>query len=163
MQNDIFSEVFDGAVDEFYEPSKPTEEEQLTQSEESFDPSARLDMEMLLTNGKIVAEIELAGHVFMIRTLTIGEELAVADVCKEYYNNFTEAKAIATATVAAALESIDGRPLMHSLGPDPVSNIRQKFQYIRNKWYWVLISELYANYAGLLDRQIAAFEELRGK
>lgn len=163
MQNDIFSEVFDGAVDHFFDPSEQSEEDQLTAIEENGDPSSRLDMEALLTNGKITEEVELAGHTFVIRTLTIGEELAVAEVCKAYYENFTESKAIATATVAAALESIDGRPIMHSLGPDPVANIRQKFQYIRSKWYWVLIAELYAHYANLLDRQVNAFEELRGK
>lgn len=163
MQEDIFSEVFDGAVDDFFDPSEPTEEEQLLETEEKTNPSVNLDMEMLLTNGKITQEVELAGHTFVIRTLTIGEELAVSDSCKEYHGTFTETKALATATVAAALETIDGRPLMHHVGPDPTANIRRKFQYIRNKWYWVIIAELYANYTLLLDRQIAAFEELRGK
>ena len=162
MQNDIFSEVFDGAIDQYFD-SDITEEEQEFQNEEAVNPSVRTDVENLLTNGSISKEIELAGHVFVMRTLTIGEELAIAEICGAYDGNFAQAKAIATATVAAALESIDGRPLMRTLGPDVKNNIRHKFQYIRNKWYWTIINELYEHYQLLLERQISAFEELKGK
>lgn len=162
MENDIFSEVFDGAIDQYFE-SNSTDEEQEFENEESINPSLRTDIENLLTSGSISKEIDLAGHVFVLRTLTIGEELAIAEICGVYDGNFAQAKAIATATVAAALESIDGRPLMKSLGPDVKNNIRNKFQYIRNKWYWTIINELYEHYQLLLERQISAFEELKGK
>lgn len=163
MQNDLFSEVFDGAVDQYFDPQSATEEEQDLQNEEDVNPSLRTDIENLLINGSISVEVQLAGHSFVLKTLTIGEELTIAEICKAYEGNFAQAKAIATATVAAALESIDGRPLMHKLGPDELSTIRQKFQYIRSKWYWIIISELYEHYTLLLDRQITAFQELRVK
>lgn len=163
MQNDLFSEVFDGSINQYFDPTSPTEEEQEFKNENEIDSSARNDIENLLTNGSISTEIELAGHFFALRTLTIGEELAISDVCSEYEGNFSHAKAIATATVAASLESIDGRPLMRSLGPDERNNIRQKFHYIRSKWYWIIINELYEHYLVLLDRQINAFQELKGK
>lgn len=163
MQNDIFTEIFDSGIENNFDPHEPTEEEQQAIDEEGFDPSVRNDMEALLTNGFISKEVELAGHTFVLRTLTIGEELAVAEVCKSYEGDYTQAKAIATATVAAALETIDGRPLMHHLGPEPTNNIRKKFQYIRNKWYWYIINELYEHYRELLEKQAIAFNELRGK
>jgi hypothetical protein len=163
LQNDLFSEVFDGAIDQYFDEASVTEEEQDFQNEEEIEPSLKSDIENLLTNGRIFKEIELAGHTFVMRTLTIGEELAVAEICGAYDGNFAQAKAIATATVAASIETIDGRPLMRSLGPDAKNNIRQKFQYIRNKWYWVIINDLYEHYELLLGRQINAFQELKGK
>jgi hypothetical protein len=164
QQEDIFSEVFDGAVDHFFDPSEPSEEDQQFHNEEiDVNPAIRTDMDNLLTNGFISTEVELAGHVFAIRTLTIGEELAVALVAADYDKNYAQHKAVAVATVAAALETIDGRTLMQSLGPDPATNIRQKFLYIKNKWYWAIIEELYRNYLFLLERQIQAFRDLKGK
>ena len=163
MQDDIFAEVFDGAVDEYFDTSEATDEEKEFQEEEKVTPSIRTDIENLLSNGAIFDEFEIAGHVFVIRTLKIGEELSVAEICKDYEGTIAEAKAMATATVAAAIETIDGRPLMRNLGPDSKNNIRQKFGYVRNKWYWIIIGEIYERYLILVNRQINAFSELRGK
>lgn len=163
LENDIFTEVFDNDLDEFLNVENLTEEEKELEIEENIEMSLRQDIENLLTVGHISKEISVAGHTFVMRTLKIGEELAIADACREYDGTFAHAKAIATATVAAALESIDGRPLMRSLGPDNTQNIRQKFSYIRGKWYWAIINELYEEYTILLDRQIVAFGELRKK
>ena len=99
LENDIFAEVFDGAIDQFFEQNI-TDEEQEFENEESINPSLRTDIENLLTSGSISKEIELAGHFFVMRTLTIGEELAIAEICSAYDGNFAQAKAIATATVA---------------------------------------------------------------
>lgn len=163
LENNIFSEAFDTELDQFLADQNLSEEDQESQIEESVEPSLRQDIENLLTVGHISKEIGVAGHTFVMRTLKIGEELAIADACKEYDGTFAHAKALATATVAAAIESIDGRPLMRSLGPDQSQNIRQKFSYIKNKWYWAIINELYEEYTLLLDRQIIAFGELRKK
>lgn len=163
MENDLFSEFFDNPTSATFESVEMTEEEKDEEIESSLTPSVQRDIENLLTRGSISREVELAGHSFVLRTLTIGEELAVAEISGEYEGNFAQTKAVATATVAASLESIDGRPLMSRLGPDVNSNIRQKFQHIRNKWYWIIISELYEHYSLLLDRQLNAFEELRKK
>jgi len=163
MQNDIFSEVFDSSIDQYTDESSPTDEEKEFENDEQVTPSLRTDIENLLINGSISAEVELAGHIFVIRTLKIGEELAIAEICKEHEGGIAEAKALAAATVAASIETIDGRPLMRNLGPDVKNNIRQKFSYIKNRWYWIIISELYQHYLILIDRQINAFQELQGK
>jgi hypothetical protein len=163
LEQDIFSEVFDNDIDQFMSSQNLSDEDKNNLIEQSIDAILRQDVENLLTNGKISKEVEVAGHTFVIRTLSIGEELAIADACREYDGTFAHAKAIATATVAAAIESIDGRSLMRSLGPDDNKNIRQKFIYIRNKWYWAIINELYEEYLLLIEKQIAAFEELRKK
>lgn len=163
LENDLFSELFENPTSVVFEPLEMTEEEKEEEIESNLTPSVRRDIENLLASGSISKEIELAGHSFVLRTLTIGEELAVAEIAGEYDGNYAQTKAVATATVAAALESIDGRPVMQRLGPDRSNNIRQKFQHIRNKWYWIIISELYAQYSLLLDRQINAFGELQKK
>lgn len=164
LQNDIFAEVYDGAIDNFIDPEEKTLEEEAFENEEfDVDQSVRRDLDSLLHNGSISHTVELAGHSFVIRTLSIGEELAVASVCEDYAKSIAQSKAIATATVAAALESIDGRALMHSISPDPLTNIRHKFAYIRNKWYWAIIEELYGQYVLLSERQLYAFQELKGK
>jgi hypothetical protein len=163
-QNDIFTEIYDGAIDTFIDPEEQTLEEEEFQSEEfEINQSMRKDLDSLLQSGSISDSIDLVGHTFVLRTLTIGEELAVASVCDDYAKSIAQSKAIATATVAAALESIDGRPLMHSISPDPLVNIRHKFGYIRNKWYWAIIEELYRRYVDLSERQLYAFQELQGK
>jgi hypothetical protein len=163
LEQDIFSEVFDNDIDQFMSNQNLTEEEQEYEIDSAIEDSLRNDIENLLTNGSISKEVDVAGHTFVIRTLTIGEELAIADACKEYDGTFAHAKALATATVAASIESIDGRPLMRSLGPNQTGNIKQKFVYIKNKWYWAIINELYEEYMVLLDKQIVAFGELRKK
>ena len=169
LEQDIFTQAFENPSNFEFSPTDEnnssfmTEEEESRMVDESIDSSVKTDIENLLTNGYISQEITIAGHEFVLRTLTIGEELAVAEISDEYDGNFAQTKAVATATVAASLESIDGRPLMHSLGPDVKSNIRKKFQYIRNKWYWIIISELYEHYSVLLNRQAYAFENLKGK
>ena len=164
MENDFFTNAFENGIQnehEFFQDL--TEEEKDIEIESEIDSLLKNDIENLLTSGSISKEINVAGHVFVMRTLTIGEELAIAQACRDYEDTTAQAKAIATATVAAALETIDGRVVMKSLGPDPTSNIRQKFQYIRNKWYWIVIAELYEHYVNLLDRQANAFNELRKK
>ena len=117
----------------------------------------------MLTVGKLSATVTYAGHEFVIRTLTIGEELAIAEICRPYDDTIAQARALATATVAAAIESVDGMPLMRSIGPDESAAIRQKFNFMKSRWYWNIIGHIYQEYLNLLQQQLTAFEELRGK
>ncbi len=121
------------------------------------------DLYGLLVLGALDKEVEWGGHAFRIRTLKVGEELAVTLIIKDYTETVGQMKAYATATVAAALEQVDGRPLIAPLGPDIRASVRQRYEYIRDNWYWPTIEFLYTEYLELLQRQIKAMEELEGK
>lgn len=161
METEFFAELFE----QNEETNIPilTEEETDAQNSGEIPVAVRDNIENLLTNGALTATVSVAGHEFVIRTLTIGEELAVADVCKPYSDSLAQARALATATVAAALESVDGRMLMQDLGPDKSIAVRQKFNYLKNNWYWNIVGHIYQEYLVLLQQQVVAFEELRGK
>lgn len=161
METEFFAELFDENVDD--NSDILTEEERIVENEREISPRTRDNIETLLSRGKLTSTVVYAGHEFVIRTLTIGEELSVAEICRQYDDTIVQARALATATVAAAIESIDGMPLMHSIGPDESMAIRQKFNFIKSKWYWNIIGHIYQEYLALLQQQLIAFEELRGK
>lgn len=161
METEFFADLFEQNED----TNIPilTEEEADAQNASEIPVAVRDNIENLLTNGKLTATVSVAGHEFVIKTLTIGEELAVAEVCKPYADSLAQARALATATVAAALLSVDGKPLMQDLGPDKAAAVRQRFNYLKNNWYWNIVGHLYQQYLVLLQQQVVAFDELRGK
>jgi len=161
MEKDFFADIFDEQGDENFEIL--TEEEKDIEIEQKISGPVRGNIENLLINGRLTRNISFAGHEFVIKTLTVGEELAVAEVCASFAGSIAEARALATATVAASLESVDGLALMRSLGPDATASVRQKFNFIKNKWYWNIIGHIYQEYLGLVEEQMAAFEALQGK
>lgn len=115
----------------------------------------------LLYLGHLEGRVSYAGHVFTLRTLKAGEEIEVALVTNEYKETAGFPKAYAIATVAAALDTVDGAPLAQQLGPDLKLPISQKFQTVR-QYYWPVIEFLYESYTQLLEQQIEAFEALQG-
>lgn len=130
---------------------------------DEFPPEVAEEVIGLLYLGQLTSDVHWAGHNFTLRTLKTGEELAVALLLKDFTDNIGMAKAYATATVAAALESVDGRPLIGALGPDVRVSIGDKHQYLSENWYWPVIEFLYNEYLKLLERQIAAFQAFEGK
>jgi hypothetical protein len=161
MEPDFFSEFFEETSEGNY--AILTEDERNNELESEISPPVRANLDNLLMNGRISETFSFAGHEFVMRTLTIGEELAITDICGPYEGTLGQARALATATVAAALESVDGMPLMQSIGPDPNSSVRQKFNFIKNKWYWNVVGHLYQQYIVLVEKQLVAFEALQGK
>lgn len=161
METEFFAELFDENAD--INSEILTEEEKVAENEHQIPPRTRNNIETLLTVGKLSATVVYAGHEFVIRTLTIGEELAIAELCRPYDDTIAQARALATATVAAALESVDGLPIMRSIGPDESMSIRQKFNFIKSRWYWNIVGHIYQEYLSILQQQLIAFEELRGK
>lgn len=161
MEEEFFSQLFNNPEPENFIPL--TEEENNDIIEEQIPPVTRGNLDNLLINGKITETISFGGHEFIMRTLTVGEELAISAICSGYEGTLAQGRALATATVAAALESVDGLPLVQSMGPDPSVAIRQKFNFIKNRWYWNIIAHLYQEYMKLLEKQLEAFETLQVK
>ena len=131
--------------------------------EERFSPEMQQEVTGLLHIGHLTGRFNVMGHVFVLRTLKLGEELAVGQVVDEFAGTVVQGQAFAAALVAASLVSVDGRPLMAPLGPDQETTIRDKFEYITTKWYTDTVLEVYAAYKTLQERQAKAYDAVAGK
>lgn len=143
------------AYDELFEV--PVKEEEESVEEVSADVQA------LLQIGYLTDTFEFAGRQYLIRTLKIGEELQVGLISQKWVGTIDEGRAYVTAVLAAAIQTVNGKPLIVSLGPsDEKILIDRKFEYLLEEYYWNSIKELYNSYyKPLLDRQIEAFEEIK--
>lgn len=135
-----------------------------------IDPTEEIDQELpsealigLLNVGRLTKDISLFGDNLRLRTLKIGEELEVGLLIKKWTGTPEEGRAFVVATVAAAIESINSKKLVQSLGPSEEDELRRKFDYVRTKWYWPTVQQIYEEYVGLQQDQIKALEELRSK
>lgn len=133
---------------------------------DEFDPRYAADLEGLLFLGKLSNTVHIFGHSFTLKTLTRGERLACAQLCKDYEDTLGFADALQTAYVAACVTHVDGQSLVQPLTPnehrDPIVWIRQNFDVVR-EWFDPVIETVYEKYNDLLVRQTQAFIELEGK
>ena len=117
----------------------------------------------LLFIGKLTKSFNYQGHDFVIKTLKMGEELEVALVTREFEQTIDYPRALATALVAASVETVDGKPIVTALGPSEDDLLQRKFEYIKDKWYWPTIGHVYEKYIELLQEQKEALDEFSKK
>lgn len=121
------------------------------------------DVVNLLNLGELKARMDVRGHEVWLRTLKINEELQIGVLIQPYVNTIEEGRALATATIAAAIDSIDGKPIVMNMGPDE-DTLKRKFDYVRTRMYWPVIKMIYEEgYIPLVRRQVEAIEEFRKK
>lgn len=124
---------------------------------DQFDPEVQADVDGLIHLGALFDEVEFCGHTFGIRTLRLGEELAASKVVEPFRNTLKEGEAWASAQVALALTSVDGdENFCPQAGPNQDAYARARFQYLGKNWFWPTVEYIYANFARLQDRQVAA-------
>lgn len=125
----------------------------------TFDDKWKKDFEGLLYLGKLEKEItSIPLHKFIVRTLTVNEQLEVLLITQPYADGIGYARAYKAAVVAAGLVSIDGKELVPS---DKNSNIlRQKWDYVTNGWYEPVIDILYEEIDQLHARMIEVCQEI---
>jgi hypothetical protein len=146
------------------EPTPVPEPTPESDDPDEFPEEVHEDVHGLLFLGALSTEVELWGHKVVLRTLKAGEELAVGQIVSEYNETPSQGKAFAIATVAASIETVDGRIISKPIGPsDSLASIRQKFEYIRENWHWPFIETIYFEYSQLVVRQAMAFDALEGK
>jgi len=128
-------------------------------SDLTFDTKWQKDFEGLLYLGKLEKEITtIPMHKFVVRTLTVNEQLEVLLITQPYADGIGYAKAYRAAVVAAGLVSVDGKELVPT---DKNSNIlRQKWDYVTNGWYEPVIDILYEEIDGLHARMIEVCQEI---
>ena len=121
------------------------------------------DIYSLLNLGELSQEFDVRGHKVVLRTLKVGEELEVSTFIQPFVGTIDEGRALATATVAASIVSLDGNPIVRELGPDE-NVLRKKFDFVRTKMYWPVIKLIYEEaYAPLVERQMEAISEFQKK
>lgn len=125
---------------------------------EAFDPKFRTDFEGLTYIGYLETPVEAFGHEFLIKTLTVGDKLQVAQICKEFEGTYGYARAYKAAVLAGALIQVDGEPI--TVAEQKRSVVRQRFEYIVNTWYDPVIEVLYHKVDQLELRVLEISQEL---
>lgn len=134
----------------------------LEESEEEDLPVSQ-DIHSLLNLGQLTQEFDIRGHKIILRTLRVGEELEVSTFIQPFVGTIDEGRALATATIAASIVSLDGGPLVREIGPEE-NMLRKKFDFVRTKMYWPVIKILYEEaYVPLLERQVETIKEFQKK
>jgi hypothetical protein len=128
-------------------------------SDLTFDDRWKKDFEGLLYLGKLEKEItSIPLHKFVVRTLTVNEQLEVLLITQPYADGIGYARAYKAAVVAAGLVSVDGKELIPT---DKNSNVlRQKWDYVTNGWYEPVIDVLYEEIDQLHGRMIEVCQEI---
>lgn len=110
-----------------------------TENEEPgpFDPRYKEDFEGLMYLGALSARFSYIGHRFHIRTLTTDELLAAGVITRRYEETMGGPRAYATAMVALATVSVDGRGLPSPIGEgdEDYAWAFERFDYAKARWF----------------------------
>jgi hypothetical protein len=120
----------------------------------SFDARHTEAFTGLLYVGALTDRFSWLGHEFVIRTLGVDEQLAVAQVTKQYEGTGGgEQLAYATAIVSLAVVSVDGEELPTPIGEDAklAEWAHRRFSYVKQNWFSYTISEVFQRYLSLED------------
>ncbi len=128
-------------------------------SDLAFDERWKNDFEGLLYLGKLEKEVtSIPLHKFVVRTLTVNEQLEVLLITQPYADGIGYTRAYKSAVVAAGLVSVDGRDLVPT---DKKFNVfQQKWEYVTNGWYEPVIDVLYEEIDQLHTRMIKVCQEI---
>lgn len=125
-----------------------------------FPEEARESVTGLAWLGFLEETVFAFGHEFVIRTLRSGEELQVGLLTKEFSDTLGREQAIATATVALALKSVDGDPDFCPMASRSHDFARQRFRYVQDNWFLPVIYRVFDTYLEMLERQSDALQRV---
>lgn len=132
-----------------------TDEETLT----TFPEEWKNEFEGLLYLGYLQKEVtSIPFHRFVIRTLTVNDKLEISLLVKPYLETIGYNRAYKSAIVAAGLVSVDGKELVPTSKNTNV--LRQKYDYVTDNWYDVVIDFLYRELDQLEEQVIRVLQEL---
>jgi hypothetical protein len=137
-------------------------EEDYSQTEnnvETFPESWKEEFEGLLFLGYLQKEVtQIPFHKFIVRTLTVNEKIEISLLTKPYIETVGFNRAWKAATVAAGLVSVDGKSLI--TGNKNLNTLQQKYDYVVNNWYDIVIEILYNEIDALEGKSIIVLQEL---
>ncbi len=117
------------AFDEAFDSIKATPEPEPVE-EPVVEEEPSLEEETLLQRGYFSSTVNLGTNKVVLRTLKIGEELEIALVVQKYQDTLEATRAYIAATVAAAIVTVNGRPLIpFALGAGDAT-IEAKFVFL---------------------------------
>lgn len=126
-----------------------------------FDPAIQEVVEGLVWLGRLEKTVKFCGHSFTLRTLTVEEELAVAQAINDYKEGVKAGDAYAAATIGVALEAVDGdESFCPPIGPDLIGFAKARLNYV-SQWYLPTIQYLFQQYTTLLQQQAEAIEAIQ--
>jgi hypothetical protein len=106
---------------------------------------------------------EWLGHKFVIRTLTDDEELAIAQIIKDWDGTVAHQRAYMTAIAAMCTETIDGQGLPSPIGEGPGYGwVLDRFNFVKARWFKYTIDKVYEQYL-VLESEVRAVLEEMGK
>lgn len=151
--------IEEGELPSFLQTGMQNKEEPVIEQtdETTFNDEISEDVSGLLHLGYLTGSFEVLGHTFVLRTLTLAEELAVGQIVNDYAATVVQGQAFAAALVAASIVTVDGRELMSALGPSEERTIRERFEYVTKNWYWGTVEQAHQRYGELLKRQNTAY------
>lgn len=119
-----------------------------------FDERYKDDFEGLAFLGALEARFSYIGHKFVIRTLTVDELLAAGRIIGEYQDTPAGTRAYATVMVALSVVSVDGKGLPSPIGEgdDAYSWARERFDYVKARWFPFTVDFVYERYLLLEGR-----------
>jgi hypothetical protein len=128
-----------------------------------FDERFSEDFQGLAYIGSLTKSFSWLGHEFVIRTLGVDEQLAVAQVAAKYRDG-GEQLAYTTAVVAMAVVSVDGEELPAPIGEDQklAEWAHRRFSYVKANWFQPTINYVWQEYLQLEDK-VAQVVEAMGK
>lgn len=132
-------------------------EELVGQVDEEFPEEWRNDFEGLAYIGYLERVVPLPGHEVVLRTLLAGEKIQVVSIAQDLEGSVGYSRIYKAAAVAAALVSVDGRPIMIQEKNKGV--VRQKFEFVINLWHDVVIDYLFPYVKDLEARQVQIMKD----
>ncbi len=113
--------------------------------------------------GSLTKRFSWLGHEFVIRTLGVDEQLAVAQVAGRYKDG-GEQLAYLTAVVSMAVVTVDGEELPAPIGEDGqlAEWAHRRFSYVKANWYQPTVNYVWSEYLQLEDK-VAQVIEAMGK
>jgi hypothetical protein len=127
----------------------------------SFDERYLEDFNGLMFLGALSHPFEWMGHKFVIRTLTPDEYLLIALLTKPYAGTIGESLAYTIAAVALCVDSVDGKPLPTPVMADSeIAWARQRFDFVKARWFKPTIDLVYAEFLGLEIRVNAVLDAM---
>jgi hypothetical protein len=129
----------------------------------SFDQRYADPFEGLAYLGSLTESFSWLGHEFVIRTLGVDEQLAVAQVTAKYKDG-GEQLAYVTAVVALCVVTVDGEELPSPIGEDQqlAEWAHRRFAYVKANWFQATINEVFQHYLQLEDK-VAQVIDAMGK
>lgn len=125
-----------------------------------FDPRFREDWEGLTYVGYLTKPLTYLGHTFTIKTVDVDTILEIGMLHAPYNGTIADLKAYEALLLAAAVTTVDGRPLAIPLGLDD-TDLTARFNVVK-RWYPATLDYLYNEYMALeklVDEVIEAMQK----